>query len=336
MDHHSPRGHDHGRSWLRSLVAHTHDHGDRVDRAIESSQAGIVAVKRSLVGLGITAALQAGVVAISGSVALLGDTLHNLADALTALPLWAAFRFGRRPADQRYTYGYGRAEDVAGVAIVVVIALTAVVAGYEAVTGLFDPGQVRNVGAVAGAGVIGFAGNEAVARYRIRVGRSIGSAALVADGLHARTDGVTSLGVLVGAAGVAAGFPLADPLVGVAITVAIVLVLRGAARDVYHRLMDAVDTDLVPSATGLVTGVDGVHGVSDVRVRWIGHQLHASVRILVDEDLDVAAGHDIAERVRHTLLHGLPRLSDALVHVDPCGHGGRDHHAALGHHRPAP
>src|SRR5262249_46233929 len=154
---------------------------------------GIRALKVSLAGLAVTAILQVVVVMVSGSVALMADTIHNFADALTAVPLAIAFSLGRRKPNKRYTYGYGRAEDLAGVFIVFMIALSAVIAAWEAIRRLVNPEDVHHVGWVIAAGLIGFAGNELVAVYRIRVGRDIGSAALVADGLHARTDGLTSL-----------------------------------------------------------------------------------------------------------------------------------------------
>jgi cation diffusion facilitator family transporter len=144
---------------------------------------------------------------------------------------------GRRPPTSRYTYGYGRAEDLAGVVIVLIIAASSALAAYEAVTRLAHPHPVSSLPAVAVAAVIGFAGKELVARYRIRVGRKIGSAALVADRLHARTDGFTSLAVLLGVGGVALGWDWADPVVGLLITVAILAVLRQAAREIYRRLM---------------------------------------------------------------------------------------------------
>ena len=210
--------------------------------------------------------------AVSGSVALLGDTLHNAADALTAVPLGIAFVVGRRPPTRRYTYGYGRAEDLAGVVIVVIIAASSALAAYEAVTRLAHPRPVSNLIAVAVAAVIGFTGNELVARYRIRVGRKIGSAALVADGLHARTDGFTSLAVLLGVGGVAIGWDWADPVVGLLITVAILAVLRQAAREIYRRLMDAVDPALVDQVEQTLRATPGVLAVGQVRLRWIGHQ----------------------------------------------------------------
>jgi cation diffusion facilitator family transporter len=238
LDHqHTDHQHDHPTGW-KGLVGsvlrpHSHDPADSVDSELEGSAQGIRAVKISLLVLGITALLQLGVVAISGSVALLADTVHNFSDALTAVPLWIAFALSRRVASRRYTYGYGRAEDLAGLFIVAMIALSAIVAGWEAVDRLINPAPVVHLGWVAAAGLIGFAGNELVAIYRIRVGSRIGSAALVADGLHARTDGLTSLAVVVGAAGVALGWPAADPVIGLIIAVAILLVLRTATRDVF-------------------------------------------------------------------------------------------------------
>jgi len=329
-DHRHPTG---PLARLKELVApHSHDAADSVDSELEGSELGIRALKVSLFALAATAAVQAVVVAMSGSVALLGDTLHNASDALTAVPLYIAFSIGRRPADRRYTYGYGRAEDLAGIVIVAMIALSAVVAGYEAVRRLLDPVPVRQLGFVAAAGLVGFAGNELVAHYRIRVGRQIGSAALVADGLHARTDALTSLAVLLGAGGVALGFDAADPIGGLLITVAILLVLRDAGRQVYLRLMDAVDPELVAQVESTLRGVPGVEDVGQVRLRWIGHQLRAEADVVVDEDLTVAQGHHVVEVAQHELLHAVRRLSAATVHADPCGHAGRDHHELTAHH----
>ncbi|HZB48393.1 MAG TPA: cation diffusion facilitator family transporter, partial [Mycobacteriales bacterium] len=231
QDHDHDHHHDHDHGLLARLkhlvVRHSHDTADRVDPALEASRAGMRCVAWSFAALLATALLQAGVVVVSGSVALLGDTLHNVADALTAVPLAIAFTLGRRAATRSYTYGYGRAEDLAGLVVVLLIALSAVLAGGEAVRRLLDPQDVDALPLVAVAGLIGFTGNELVARYRIRVGRHIGSAALVADGLHARTDGFTSLGVLLSAGGLALGWRWADPVVGLGITVAILVVLAG-------------------------------------------------------------------------------------------------------------
>ena len=331
-------GHDHVRGAglrgrLTSLIRpHSHDATDSIDAALEGSTEGIRAVKISLVVLGVTAVLQAGIAASSGSVALLADTIHNVADALTALPLWVAFVLGRRAPTRRYTYGYGRAEDLAGVFIVAMIALSAVVAAYESIRRLLDPQTVHNIGWVIAAGLLGFAGNEFVAVYRIRVGRRIGSAALVADGLHARTDGFTSLAVVVGALGVLAGFPLADPIVGLLITLAILVVLKGAATDIYRRLMDAVDPELVDAAERALRAVPGVLDVEDLRLRWIGHRIRAETGLVVDASLGIVEAHAIATAAHHRLLHDVPRLADATVHVSPADSDGHDHHAELAHH----
>lgn len=271
----------------------------------------------SLAVLGVTALAQAAVVAVSGSVALLGDTVHNAADALTAVPLGIAFVLGRRAATRRFTYGYGRAEDLAGIVIVLTIAASALFAGWTAVERLLDPRPVAHVGAVAVAALVGFAGNEWVARHRIRVGREIGSAALVADGLHARTDGFTSLAVLVGAGGSALGWQLADPLVGLAITAAIALVLRDAAREVFRRVMDAVDPALTERAEQALREVPGVREVAELRLRWIGHRLRAEVAVVVDGEVTVRQAHAVAVDAEHALLHAVPRLTAALVHADP-------------------
>jgi cation diffusion facilitator family transporter len=336
-DHDHGGGHDHRHrgalGWIRELVVlHSHDTADKIDTALETSRQGMRALKISLAVLTATAIAQVVVVVLSGSVALLGDTLHNGADALTAVPLGLAFILGRRPTTRRYTYGYGRAEDLAGVAVVGVIALSSVAAGYESVMRLIHPHAVHALWAVAVAALVGFAGNEVVARYRISVGRQIGSAALVADGLHARADAMTSLAVLVGAAGVAAGFKAADPIIGLVITLAIAAVLKGAARDVYRRLMDAVDPAIVDRAEAILVGVEGVHSVGTLRMRWIGHSLRAEVELVVDAKLSVAAGHAIAEEAQHALLHGVPRLTSAIVHADPDMSSGPDPHSLTAHH----
>ncbi|WP_416069576.1 cation diffusion facilitator family transporter [Streptomyces sp. FL07-04A] len=315
------------------LTPHSHETADKLDAALESSARGMRALWVSLAVLGVTAAAQAVVVAFSGSVALLGDTVHNAADALTAVPLGIAFVLGRRAATRRFTYGYGRAEDLAGIAIVLTIAASAAFAGWTAVERLLDPRPVHHVGAVAVAALAGFAGNEWVARYRIRVGRSIGSAALVADGLHARTDGFTSLAVLLGAGGSALGWRLADPVMGLAITAAIALVLRDAAREVFRRVMDAVDPALVDRAERALREVEGVRGVGELRLRWIGHRLRAEVAVVVDGDLTVRQAHGVAVSAEHALLHAVPRLTAALVHADPAAAPGEeDPHRALDHH----
>ncbi|MFE4514769.1 cation diffusion facilitator family transporter [Kitasatospora sp. NPDC056783] len=299
-----------------ALRPHSHDAADRVDRAMEASAEGLRTLWTSLAVLGATALLQAAIVALSGSVALLGDTVHNAADALTAVPLGIAFLLGRRAANRRYTYGYGRAEDLAGVAIVLTVAASAVFTAVTAADRLLHPRPVDHLVAVAAAALVGCLGNEWVARYRIRTGRRIGSAALVADGVHARTDGLTSLAVLVGAAGAGLGLRWADPLVGLLITAAILWVLRGSVREVGRRLMDGVDPGLVDAAEEALRAVDGVRGVGALRMRWIGHSLRAEADVVVDGELTVVAAHRVAEAAEQALIRAVPRLLAATVHVD--------------------
>ncbi|GAA2917010.1 cation diffusion facilitator family transporter [Streptomyces mexicanus] len=330
--------HPHPRASLRHrlthlLTPHSHETADKLDPALESSARGLRALWVSLAVLGATALAQGLVVAGSGSVALLGDTVHNAADALTAVPLGVAFVLGRRAATRRFTYGYGRAEDLAGLVVVLTIAASAVFAAWAAVERLLDPRPVQHLPAVAAAALVGFVGNEWVARYRIRVGRAIGSAALVADGLHARTDGFTSLAVLLGAGGAALGWRAADPVVGLAITAAIVLVLRDAAREVVRRMLDAVDPALVDRAEHALRAVPGVREVGEVRLRWIGHRLRAEVAVVVDGEATVRQAHAVAVDAEHALLHAVPRLTAALVHADPAPRPGEsDPHLLLAHH----
>lgn len=337
VSHQQGHPHPHPATWRHRLGhllrPHTHETADKVDSALESSAQGMRALWISLAVLGVTAVAQAAVVVVSGSVALLGDTVHNAADALTALPLGVAFVLGRRAANRRFTYGYGRAEDLAGIVIVLTIAASAGFAAWTAVDRLLHPREISALPAVATAAVVGFLGNEWVARYRIRVGRAIGSAALVADGLHARTDGFTSLAVLFGAGGAALGWPLADPIVGLLITAAILLVLRDACREVFRRLMDAVDPALVEAAEAALRKVAGVREVGELRLRWIGHRLRAEVAVVVDGTLTVREAHRVAVEAEHALLHAVPRLTAALVHADPAPVPGLpDPHAALAHH----
>ncbi len=340
------RGHDHGHphgpgpgllSRVRHLLRpHSHEAAGQVDAAMESSREGMRTLWISLGVLGVTALIQAAVTVASGSVALLGDTLHNAADALTAVPLGVAFVIGRRPPNRRYTYGYGRAEDLAGIAIVLTIAASSALAAYEAISRLLHPRRVSDLIAVAAAALIGFAGNELAAGYRIRTGRKIGSAALVADGLHARTDGLTSLAVLLGAGGVALGWDWADPAVGLLITLAILAVLRQAAIQIYRRLMDAVDPAIVDQAEQALRAAPGVLGVGQVRIRWIGHQLRAECEVIVDPASSAVRAHQVTVGAEHALLHAIPRLSAALVHADPEPAGGASYHEPLASHRAQP
>jgi cation diffusion facilitator family transporter len=281
--------------------------------------------------------LQVVVVWLSGSVALLADTIHNLADACTALPLWVAFTLARWQPSRRFSYGYGRVEDLAGVAIVLTIVLSALGAGYTSLIRLVHPQPIDHLWVVIGAAILGFLGNEAVAIFRIKVGHEIGSAALVADGYHARVDGLTSLAVLGGAVGVWAGYPLLDPLVGLLITVVILRIVWQSGRVIFTRLLDGIDPEVIDAITHAAQHTPGVQQVTEVRSRWIGHQLHAEVNVTVSDDLSVQEGHTIATAVRHRLSHQVPHLSQAIIHVDPLKASGEAfHHLAHHAHDAAP
>ncbi len=310
---------------------HGHTHG-AIDRAVLTSQRGIRATKVSLAALLVTAALQMIIFVFTGSVALLADTVHNFGDAATALPLWAAFILALRRPSRRFSYGYGRAEDLAGLIIVLAILATAIIAGYVSVTRLSDPPEVDYIWAVVVAAVVGFLGNEAVALYRMKVGREIGSAALVADGHHARVDGLTSLAVLFGGIGVWLGYPLADPIVGLVITVAIFLIVVKSGKSVLSRLLDGVEPEVIEEVRQVSQVTEGVEEVTEVRVRWLGHRLLAEVNIAVSPDLSVETGHQISQEVHHQLLHHLQYLSSATIHVDPVGSSGEEYHSLAGHH----
>ena len=302
-----------------------------VDPEITTSARGLWAVKWSFIGLFITALLQLVVVVLSGSVALMADMIHNFGDAATAIPLSIAFIFARRLPSRRFTYGLGRVEDLAGLAVVLTITASAAVAGYVAIERLIHPQTVSHLGAIVAASIIGFTGNEAVAVFRIRVGKQIGSAALIADGYHVRTDGWTSLAVLVGAVGVYFGYPLADPIIGLVITVAILGIVWSSVKIVFTRALDGVDPEVVDQIRHVAESVAGVVGVTDVRARWIGHRMRAEVSLSVAADLTVAASQAVSNEVGHELQHHLQFLSGVMIHVDPATGAGAAKHSQSPH-----
>ena len=302
-----------------------------MDPSIATSERGIWAVKWSFVALFVTSLLQLGVVVLSGSVALLSDTIHNFGDAATAVPLWIAFALTRLGTSRRFPFGHGRVEDLAGVVVVLIILFSALVAGYQAIERLINPQPVGFLGALAAAAIVGFLGNEAVAIFRIRVGRKIGSAALVADGYHARTDGWTSLAVLVGTVGVWLGHPLADPIVGLLIAAAILVIVWQSGKMVFARLLDGVDPSVIDDVRRAAARVESVEDVAEVPARWVGHRLRAEVNVALDSELSVAEGHAVAREVNHSLLHELGYLETAVVHVDPVQESGEEYHRVDAH-----
>lgn len=355
IDQHAEAGHGHGHGHghdepegasasrpgllarvRHAVVPHSHDQNEAIQSAEEASGHGIRAAWIGLAGMTATAVAQVVIVAISGSVALLADTVHNIGHAATTIPLVLAFRLGRRRADARYTYGYRRAEDLVGLFIGLVVALSAALILWEAARALVEPRALTHLGWVLAAGVVGFLGNEVVAVYRIRAGRRIGSAALVAEGQHARADGLTSLAVVAGVLGVWAGFERADAVVGLLIGAAVLWILVSSMRPVLRRLMDGVEPGVVAAMTRTAEAVPGVVAVDRVRVRWSGHRLEGDAAVRLPADLTVLEGHVVAEQVEHALLHATPHLEAVVVHVHPdvppdveAGlHELTDHHAS--------
>jgi len=324
-DHDHDHGYEHPHSnnpviaWVQQFfMPHSHGHQQAALDPNLATDRGIWALKVSLAGLLITAIFQVFIVAISGSVALLADTIHNFSDALTAIPLGLAFWLSRRARNRRYTYGYGRAEDIAGVIIVLMIAFSAGGAIYQSILKIINPQPINHLGWVATAAIIGFLGNELVAILRIRVGKEIDSAALIADGYHARTDGFTSLAVLAGAIGVWLGFPLLDPIIGLGIGAAILGIVWKSAQEMWHRMMDAVDPEIHEDFKLTASHVSGVMDVHNTAIRWLGHRLYGEMHITVNCQQTTLNSHFIAEEVRHSLFHKLPALVEVVVHTDPC------------------
>ena len=319
--------------------AHGHSHGT-MDAMIATTTEGIWAIKWSFAILAVTSAFQFAVVLVSGSVALLADMIHNIGDAVTAIPLWFAFMLARRKPSATFTYGYGRAEDLAGIAIVLIILFSALVAGYEAINRLIHPQAITSLIWVGLAGLAGFIGNEVVAVLRIRVGRKINSAALIADGYHARTDGLTSLAVVLGAVGVHFGYPWADPVIGLLITLAIFGIVWQSAKAVFTRMLDGVEPEITAEIRHSAEHIKGIRQVRNVRARWFGHRLLAEVDIGIDDTLTVAQADAITDEYEHTLFEHMPALSDARIRVhayDPSAPPmSKSDEQPHGHHHGAP
>ncbi len=324
-DHHNEHGHSHGHDG-----GHGHEHG-KVDADLYGNQAGLRAVKISTAGMFLVAAIQFAIAVFGGSAGLFADALHNLGDVLTTVALWIAFSYSQRAANQRYTYGYYRAEDLAGIFIVLVIIGSAVAGAVESILKLTNGSPVTQIYLSMAAALVGVAGNEVLAQYKILVGKRINSVPLIADGQHSRIDGLTSLAAFIGLIGVKLGFPIADPIAGLVITVVIVTVVYSTSRSVLQRLLDAVDPRVVPSIIGTAREIPGVEKVTDVRARWVGHTLHIVMNIEVDAELTLAKAHAIAEEVRHRLFHNIKGVSEVIIHTDPSSTDG-DYHQDMAHH----
>jgi len=344
-DHgHGGHGHDHGDHdhgpWAKlkhMIVPHSHDSNEAIQSAEESSKEGIRAAWIGLAGMAATAILQMVIVAISGSIALLADTLHNVGHAVTTIPLVIAFRIGQRAASRMYNYGYRRAEDLVGLFISLIIAVSAGVIIYESVDALINPRELTNLWWVFAAGVVGAGGNELVAIYRIRTGRRIGSAALIAEGQHARADGLTSIAVVVGVIGVWLGFPQADAAIGFVIAAAILWILVQSVRTTMKRLMDGVEPGTVEKIEAAIASVAGVLSVDRVRARWSGHRLEADANIGVDSSLTTIEAHAIAEQAEHEVLHSVAHVENVVIHINPVVDGQQppELHELTAHHASA-
>ena len=295
---------------------HDHSHADLAgDQAFLDNRLAVRTVWIALIALGLTTALQVVIYVASGSVALLADTVHNLGDALNSIPLLFAFYVARRAANKRYTYGYGRLEDIAGVFIVISIGFSAAYILYESIQRLLNPLPLENLEWIALAALVGFVGNELVAIMQIRVGRRIGSDAMIADGQHARIDGLTSLAVLIAVFGTLVGLPILDPIVGIVIGIAIVGITWNAIKAIWYRMMDAVDPHLVEHVEDHVRGVDGVIAIDTLRLRWVGHRMYGVMKVEVPAATTLAASQEIIHAIKHEAGHVIPQLEELTVQV---------------------
>src|SRR5712692_8852263 len=325
-DHHAHDHYDH-----EEHGGHGHEHG-RVNADLYGNLAGLRAVQISTAGMFIVAAIQFAIAVIGGSAGLFADALHNLGDVLTTVALWIAFVISNRAANQRYSYGYHRSEDLAGIFIVLVIIASAVAGAWESIQKLTSNNVPTQLLLSMGAALVGFAGNEVLAQYKIAVGKRINSVPLIADGQHSRIDGLTSLAAFLGLIGVYFfNLRLADPIAGLVITVVILTVVYSASRSVLQRLLDAIDPRVIPSIITTASEVPGVEEVTDVRARWIGRTLHVIMNIEVDAEMTLVQAHTIAEEVRHRLFHRITGISEAIIHTDPHSHEA-DYHEAMAHH----
>jgi cation diffusion facilitator family transporter len=265
------------------------------------------AVAVSAIGLGATGLVELLLAVLTGSVGLLGDAIHNLSDVSTSAVVFLGFRLSRQPATERYPYGLDRAEDLAGIGIAAVIWASAAFAGYQSVHKLITHGHTTHVGAGIAGAIIGIAGNLAVARYKLVVGRRINSATLVADARHSRLDALSSAGALAGLIAVASGQPWGDPVAGLVITVVICHVGYQVTADAVRRLADGVDPSVITtaeSAAGSVAGVLHAHA----RARWTGRILRVEIEGWVDPGLPARDADAIGRQVAAALAGELPQV----------------------------
>jgi cation diffusion facilitator family transporter len=285
------------------------------------------AVVVSAFALGLAAVAEISASLLSGSASVLADGLHNAGDVLTSFILLVTFALVRRPATRRFSSGYGRFEDVATLLIIIVIILTAAAAAAESIAKFIYPANYSNIPLGLGAALIGVIANLGVSEYKLRVGRGIKSESLAADGIHSRIDALVSAGAFVGIGLAGLGLKIADPIVGVLITFAIVYVLAGTVRQLFYRMMDAVDPTIVDEITHAALSVSGVLQVHDVRVRWVGRELVAAMHVDCDSKATLEEAHALAIRVEDAVRHEVP-AARLEIHMDP---GTAKHkHAVVG------
>ncbi len=323
-DDHEATAHGHGHG------GHGHEHG-KVDADLYGNKAGLRAVQISTLGMLLVSIIQFAIAIIGGSAGLYADALHNAGDVLTTVALWIAFVLSQRAANQRYTYGYYRSEDLAGIFIVLVIIGSAIAGAIESIQKLTSGNVPTQLYLSMAAALVGVIGNEALAQYKITVGKRINSVPLIADGQHSRIDGFTSLAAFIGLVGARLGFPIADPIAGLVITVVIITVVYSTSKSVLQRLLDAVDSRMVPNIIDIASTVPGVEHINEVRARWVGHTLYITMNIEVDAQMTLEKAHAIAEEVRHRLFHNINGVSEVIIHTDPHGHDV-DPHALTAHH----
>ncbi len=254
------------------------------------------AIAFSALGLGITGLIELGIALLSGSVGLLSDALHNLSDVSTSLVVFIGLRVSKRPATDTYPYGWGRAEDIAGLGVALVIWMSAVFAGYISLQKLLNHGTTSHVGYGIAAAAVGILGNQIVARYKLRVGRRIQSATLIADAQHSWLDALSSAGAMIGLIGVAAGLPWADAVAGLIVTAFICHVGFEVTRDLLRHLMDGVEPGVLTTSVAAACQVSGVEH-AHVRGRWMGGTLLIEVDGFVAPGTTVEAGEAIGQDV---------------------------------------
>lgn len=298
-----------------------HSHGEldslASDKALRDNTSAIITVWLALGLLWLTTVIQAILFYYSNSVALLADTAHNLVDALNSIPLLIAFYLARRVATRRFTYGFGRAEDIAGIFIVLSIVYSAIHIMVESFNRFLNPRPIENLGFVVIGAVIGFIGNEAVAKLQISVGKRIGSDVMIADGQHARIDGVTSLAVLVAVFGSVVNLPILDPIIGMLIGIAVIGIALQALRKVFYRLMDGVDPSIVNRVEHFAETVAGVESVESLRVRWVGHRLFAELMVTIDETRSLVEGYSVVQNIRKSLFDAIPVMGEVVIGIQP-------------------